>query len=300
MNWDDLKVVLAVARAGTLAGAARDLRVDATTVGRRIAAVEGVLRARLFDRVSGGCVATEAGHRALALAKEVERATSAFRNEIEGADQRIEGAVRLTGLDAIFDHLMIPRLPRLLDRHPGLEITFWSNLRFDDLSRREADIALRSREPRHPDSVGRKLGTLAQAAYAAKAAPVDRRPSLIGLPHEHDGSEFSRILTESFPTGTIVARAGSESHVHALVRAGVGIGLLDCFVGDRDPRLRRVLPDPVWTQTAWAEVHLAMARAPRILVVLDFLRAIFAEEERLLSGERPRVSAERRTSGPGS
>jgi DNA-binding transcriptional LysR family regulator len=97
MNWDDLKVVLALARAGTLAGAARDLGVDATTVGRRVAALEAALRARMFDRLSGGYVATGAGHRAIALAEEMEGAARSFRNEIEGTDQRIEGPVRLTG-----------------------------------------------------------------------------------------------------------------------------------------------------------------------------------------------------------
>jgi len=280
-------VVLALARAATLAGAARELGIDATTVGRRIASVESVLRARLFDRLSSGYVATEAGHRAIELAEDVERATRSFQNEIEGTDQRIDGQVRLTGLDAIFDHLIIPRLPSLLDRYPGLEITFSSDLEFVDLSRREADIALRSRAPQHPDSVGRRLGILAQAAYAARSTSTRPQPSLIGLPREHDGSDFSRNLAENFPTGTIVARASSESQIHELVKAGIGIGVLDCFVGDRDPDLHRVLPNPVWTQTAWAEINLAMAKAPRIRVVTDFLQDIFAAEEKLLSGECP-------------
>ena len=288
MNWDDLKVVLAVARAGTLAGAARSLDIDATTVGRRLAAIEAGLRARLFDRSSGGYISTEAGHRAISLGEEVERAVRTFQNEIEGTDQRIEGHVRLTGLDAIFNHLVIPRLPGLVARHPGLEITFSSHLDFVDLSRREADIALRSREPRHPDSVGRRLGTLAQAAYASTSFAAGPQPSLIGLPREYDGSDFAHILAESFPAGTIVARAGSESHIHELVRAGVGIGLLDCFVGDRDPALHRVLAHPVWIQTIWAEVHVSMSRAPRIRLMMDFLRDVFAAEERLLSGQCPR------------
>jgi len=288
MNWDDLKVVLALARAGTLAGAARELAIDATTVGRRLAAIEASLRARIFDRSSSGYIATEAGHRAIALGEEVERAIRAFRNEIEGTDQRIDGRVRLTGLDAIFNHLIIPRLPTLLDRYPGLEITFSSNLDFVDLSRREADIALRSREPQHPESVGRRLGTLAQAAYSATFSETGPQPSLIGLPREYDGSDFACILAESFPAGTIVARGGSESHIHELVRAGVGIGVLDCFVGDRDPDLSRVLADPVWTQTVWAEVHVSMSKAPRIRIVMEFLQEVFAAEEELLSGQCPR------------
>lgn len=203
MNWDDLKVVLAVSRAGTLAGAARILRVDATTVGRRVASIEDALGVRLFDRLSNGYAPTDVGHRAIERAETVEREMQSLVNEIEGTDQRIDGHVRLTGLDAIFDQLIIPRLPRLLDRHPGLEITFSSNLDFVDLSRREADVALRSREPQHPDSVGRKLGRLAQAAYAATGFEPGDRPPLIGLPREYEGSAFSRLLLHHSRTGTL-------------------------------------------------------------------------------------------------
>lgn len=284
MNWDDLKVVLAVSRAGTLAGAARILRVDATTVGRRIASTEDALGARLFDRLSNGYAPTDVGHRAIERAETVEREMQSLVNEIEGTDQRIDGHVRLTGLDAIFDQLIIPRLPRLLDRHPGLEITFSSNLDFVDLSRREADVALRSREPQHPDSVGRKLGRLAQAAYAATGFEPGDRPPLIGLPREYEGSAFSRLLLHHFPNGYFAARANSEGHIRGLVKAGVGIGVLDCFAGDRDPGLTRVVADPVWTQTAWAEIHVVMAKAPRMRAVTDFLQDVFAEEADLLAG----------------
>ena len=202
MNWNDLKVVLAVGRTGTLAGAARLLKLDSTTVGRRVTAIEEAVGARLFDRLSTGFMPTDVGHRAIARAETVETELHALRNEIDGTDQRIEGHVRLTGLDAIFDHLIIPRLPQLMKRHPGLEITFSSNLDFVDLSRREADIALRSREPQHPNSVGRKLGLLAQGAYASSTLEMGERPALIGLPREFDGAEFSRLLLEHFPMDT--------------------------------------------------------------------------------------------------
>lgn len=287
MNWNDLRFVLALGRTGTLAGAARDLRVDATTVGRRITAVEADLGVRLFDRMAAGYLPTDAGHRALAQAEEIERATISLRQRIEGSDRRAEGRVRLTGLDAIFDRLIIPRLPRLLERHPGLEVTFASDLEIVDLSRREADIALRSHEPKHPDSVGRKLGRMAQAVYAAKTLRLGDAPPLIMLPPEHDGSDFSGSLLGHFPEGRVAARGNSEGHMIALTGAGVGIGVLDCFVGDSDPDLRRVLAEPVASQIAWAEVHVAMVRAPRIRAVLDFLGEIFAEEADLLAGNRP-------------
>ena len=292
VNWDDLRIVLAVGRSGTLSGAARELRVDPTTVGRRLSMIETDLGAQLFERITTGYLPTDAGHRALEQAENIEHAAMSLRNEIEGRDQRVEGQVRLTGLDAIFDLLIIPRLPKLLAQHPGLELTISSNLDFVDLSRREADVALRSREPMHPDSVGRRLGPLAQAVYARKDLEISDAPPLIGLPKEQDGSEFAKVLFDHFPKGVVVARGNSEGHLRALIKAGIGIGVLDCFAGDRDPDLRRVVEEPVWTQTAWAEIHMAMAKAPRIRAVTDLLRNVFSEEAELLAGnQKPRSAA---------
>jgi DNA-binding transcriptional LysR family regulator len=291
MNWDDLRFVLAVGGSGTLAAAARLLKVDATTVGRRITAIEADLGARLFDRTAAGYLPTHAGHQALAHAETMELTARSLSHQIEGSDQNVEGPLRLTGLDAIFDALIIPQLPRLLVRNPGLELTLSSNFELVDLSRREADIAIRNREPTHLDSVGRKLGRIAQATYAAAELELDDAPPLIGLPSEIDGTDFSRILYDLFPHGRISARGNSEGHIQALTRAGIGIGVLDCFVGDRDPLLRRVLPDPVASQTVWAEAHVAMARAPRVRAVIDFLGEIFAENADLLRGSHPRLPA---------
>jgi len=287
MSWDDLKFVLAVGRAGTLAAAARLLKVDATTVGRRIMAIESDLGARLFERTGTGYLPTHAGHKALSHAETMELTALSLSHQIDGSDQNVEGPLRLTGLDAIFDAFIIARLPRLLARHPGLEITFSSNLELLDLSRREADIALRNREPTHPDSVGRRLGRVAQAAYAATGLKLGEAPPLIALPRENDGMEFSKMQRDLFPRGRIAARGNSEGHILALTRAGIGIGILDCFVGDSDPSLRRVLSNPIASQMVWAESHVSMARAPRVRAVIDFLGEIFAEDSSLLQGDRP-------------
>jgi DNA-binding transcriptional LysR family regulator len=287
MSWDDLKFVLAVGRAGTLAAAARLLNVDATTVGRRILAIEADLGARLFERTGAGYLPTHAGHKALSHAETMELTALSLCHQIEGSDRNVEGPLRLTGLDAIFDALIIARLPQLLARHPGLEITFSSNLELLELSRREADIALRNREPTHPDSVGRRLGPVAQAAYAAAGLQLGEAPPLIALPRENDGSAFSKMQRDLFPNGRIAARGNSEGHILALTRAGIGIGILDCFVGDSDPSLRRVLPDPVASQIVWAESHVSMARAPRVRAVIDFLCEIFARDSNLLQGHHP-------------
>lgn len=121
--------------------------------------------------------------------------------------------------------------------------------------------------------------------FTEQIADVADRPPLIGPPREYEGAEFSKLLHDHFPNGYFAARGSSEGHIRALGKAGVGIGVLDCFVGDLDPGLTRVVPDPVWTQTAWAEVHIAMAKAARISAVTDFLRQVLAEEADLLAGE---------------
>jgi len=290
MNWDDLRYVLAVARQRTLAGAGRELGVDPTTVGRRLVAIEMELGARLFERTGEGFSETDAGQIAVARAAEVELQTSAIERELRGSDSRIEGPVRITALDALLDNFVIPRLPRLWQRHPGLELSLVSGLRVLDLSRHEADVAIRAIKPTHPDAVARRLGSLATAAYVASAFELGDEPALIGFPRELDDTAIARALRDHFPRGRLVARANAEGHVLELVRAGVGVGLIDCFAGDADPTLRRATVQPVLHSELWAVVHADMRRTARVTAVMDFLSEIMGEEADLLEGRRPRES----------
>lgn len=284
MDWNDLRYVLAVARRRTLAAAGRDLNVDSTTVGRRLLAIEGQLGTRLFERTSDGFEPTHTGEITIARAEEIEIQTLALLREVEGSDSRIEGPVRITALDMLLDDLIIPRLPQLWTQHPGLELTLVSDIRLFDLSRREADIGIRYSKPTHADLVGRRLGRQATGLYVAREFEIGDSPPLITLPKELAEIKEARALHEYFPRGRIVARANTESHMMALVLAGVGIGLLDCFSADADPRLRRAVADPVLTDEIWAIVHVDMHRAKRVRAVIDFITEIVAEESDRLEG----------------
>jgi len=286
VNWDDLKYVLAVGRHGTLAAAGRALGVDATTVGRKLLAIEEQLATRLFDRTNDGFVPTHAGQIALARAEEVEDSALAIERELAGHDARVEGPVRITAVDSFFDGFLIPRLPALWARHPGLELTLVSDIRLFDLSRREADIGIRYRKPKQPALVGRKLGMQASALYIATTAELSPTPGLIGFPADASESKEARSLFEHFPKGRIVARANTAAHMTALARAGAGIALVDCFVGDLDTRLRRAVPEPVMTDELWAVVHVDMHRAPRVRAVMDFLAEIVMSSGDVLEGRR--------------
>ncbi len=202
-------------------------------------------------------------------------------------DQRLEGPVRITALDALIDYLIIPRLSQLLDRHPRLEVTFTSDFRILDLSRREADVAIRASKPVHPDAVGRRLGRQAIAAYAARGFPLDDQPRLIGLPHALDGTLMTKMLAELFPRGRIVARCNSEGQMISLARAGVGIALIDCFAADPDPRLQRIGADPIASYDMWTVSHVDLRQTPRVRAVTEFLTAIYREEADLLAGLKP-------------
>lgn len=279
MNWDDLR---------TLAAAGRALAVDPTTVGRRVLAIEAELGSRLFERTADGHLATHTGQIAIAHGETMERTAFSLSHQLEGSDARVAGPVRLTALDSMFDAMIIPKLPRLLARHPGLELTFCSGLALMDLSRREADIAIRSNKPKEPDAVGRKLGRLAVAFYAALGFGIGDRPPLIGLPGDRETTGFATFLPKFFPHSPMVARGNTEGHMLALVRAGIGVGLLDCFVGDASSALRRALPEPVMFHEMWAVVHVEMHKSPRVRAVMDFLTEIFAEDADLIAGNQPR------------
>ena len=212
----------------------------------------------------------------------------ALEQEIEGSDSRVEGPVRITALDGLIDNFIIPRLPRLLQKYPLLELTFISDMRLFDLSRREADVFIRSSKPSHPDAVGRYLGRQATAFYAARDIEFGDPPPIISLPRTYDETVFGRLPSEYFPRGRIVARASTEGHGLSLIRSGVGIGLADCFIGDIDRSIRRALPEPVATYDMWAIVHVEMRQAPRVRAVMDFFSEIYKEEADLIEGRRPR------------
>lgn len=284
MNWDDLRYVLSIGRKKTLAAAGRDLGVDPTTVGRRIITMERDLGARLFDRTAGGFVLTHIGEVAISYAEEIEQKTLKLERQIEGSAGRVEGPVRITALDLFIDRLVIPRLPSLLERYPRLELSFATDFRLLDLSRREADVAVRPNKPVHPDAVGRMLGQQATAAYKSRELIVSDEPPLIGYPHHLDETQIAQKLHQLFPNGRIVARANSEAQILSLVKAGVGIGLVDCFAADNDPSICRAVPDSIDLHDIWAIVHLDMNQTPRVRAVLDFLKEIFQEEADLISG----------------
>lgn len=273
MEWSDLRHVLTVARAGTLAAAARRLGVNQTTVARRLRAAEQALGARLFERRDGVLYPTQAGEAAVARAARVEQEVEALESGARGDAAGASGLVRLTTVPLLANRLLIPALPELFAAHPGLRLELVAEPRNLNLTRREADIALRLARPEGGTALARRIGRLDYAVYAPRRRGGEGLPWITyeeGLRH--------------LPQARWVAAAGGEEGpllvndaeviVEAL-HAGLGKALLPCFVAEGDTRLRR-LPGPkvALSRPLWLLVHRELRAQPRVAAVIGWLERL--------------------------
>ena len=286
LDWDDVRHLLAVKRTGTLAAAARTLKTNATTVGRRITQLEERLGVKLFDRTSHGWTPTEACLRLHPHAERMEQEALALARVSAADDPRLAGTVHVTTTEAIAARYLMPHLPALREPHPGIELVLSSSERRLDLGRREADVALRLSRPVEPDLVARKVLRIDLALYASVDYLERRGRPAPGSSFEgHDLVAFMEgratrpendWLATSCPEGRVVLRSNGVSTVVEAIREGLGIGLAPTVVGDRDPSLVRLeTPDPPAPREVWLAYHRDIEPSPRVRAVIDFLTGAF-------------------------
>jgi DNA-binding transcriptional LysR family regulator len=280
VDWDDLRFFLAVARRRTLSAAAHDLRVTQPTVGRRIAAFEHRLEARLFVRGSDGFALSAAGAQILAHAEHMEREALAAERGVSGRDLGLRGVVRVTASEWLVTSVLSPMLGELLARHPQLELALVADQRHLNLSRREADIALRPRRFPHAAVVQRRAATLGfglyaapryLAAHGAPAAGDGRRHAVIAMV-EGVGDVARDWLAAVLPGARCAVRCNGRDAMVALVAAGIGLACLARVVGDATPALHRVaMPEPPPSPALWLGVHRDARSVPRVRAVASYL-----------------------------
>jgi len=290
LDWDALRHFRAVAQRGTLSAAARLLKVQHTTVARRIDALEAALGSRLFLRNPRGYTPTRVG---LSLLESVE-AMQARVNEVarlaDGQDVEMSGAVRIATADALAKHLVLPALLPLADRHPELRLEVVSDTRQHDLSRREADVALRIGGSLDTRLVGRKLAALGFGLYGARG-----RPKKISLPRDRyvtfDDSvgplPHDAWLAEHAAGARIVLRSNRQETLIEAVRVGFGLGLLPCVAADADPALVRLLgPDQVFTRELWLLVHPDLQTSRRVRAAMKVVSDYVQRHASRIAGHR--------------
>jgi DNA-binding transcriptional LysR family regulator len=285
MEWDDLKYFLAVARSGSLTAAADSLNGSAATVGRRIAQLEQQLGARLFVRSQSGYVLTDSGDAIRRKAEDVEEAVLGVEREAVGRDLRASGRVRLATTDDLATLVVAPQLAQFRRDYPGIALEIVSRLEFANLTRRDADVALRAARPQQGDYLIRRVGAIDFGLYAARRYADAHELTA-------DAADLSRIdiitWTEEFahlrggpwfakhaPKARIALAANSPRVHYAACKAGLGVTIVPCIAGDDDPDLVRLLgPERVLSVEIWLAVHRALARTARVRAVMDFLGSL--------------------------
>jgi len=276
MNWNDLRYVLAASRSETLSAAARRLAVDQTTVARRLAGIERAVGVRLFDRIEGRLVATDAGRTAATRAERIEAEAQALEAELSGADRDAAGVVRLTAVPSIVNHALVPRLGELLSRYPRLNLEIVAEPGNLSLSKREADMAIRLARPPGGTALCRRVGTIAYAVYGPRESA---RQDLPWLTYDESHAHLPQarwIARHGRGPADPRLRFNDADALLQAVRHGLGRTLLPTFIAENDPNLERLSPEPaVLDREVWLLVHPDLRPLPRISAVVDWLGEIF-------------------------
>jgi len=288
MDWDNVRVFLAVARAGQFVAAGKRLKLDHATVSRRIAGLEAALGARLFDRRTTGATLTSAGERFLSAAEQMESAFLHAQGEISGVDLELVGDVRIGAPDGFSTYYLAGALREFAERHPGVRLQLMPLPQLTPLVRREVDVVVGLDKPEAGRFVARKLTDYALGIYASTAYLEDRgepktvedlkRHRLIGYVEEHAFStalDYVRELFGGAPTSFECASAATQVEA---VRAGVGLGVVHRFIARRFKDLVRVLPERAAARAYWLVTHEDTRGLGRIKAVTEHLAQAVARD----------------------
>ena len=294
-DWNDLKFFLALSRQGKLVRAAARLHVDHTTVSRRIAALEKQLDVRLFDKSPNGYQLTDAGLRLLPLAEEIETRSNRLYREIAGKDARLSGTVRVATPEALGSQVIARHITEFKREHPDIEIELVAETRRMSLSKREADIAISFSRPDSGRLIAWKLcdyrlRLYASSDYLANYPPITAVEDLA----QHDFVSYIEDLIEmpelrffdnTIKNAHVVFRSTNVSAQFNAILDGLGLGLVHCFMAQRESRLQVVLPQQVSVErTYWLLVHEDLRHVARIDAVCQFLTRILGQDPALMMG----------------
>ena len=288
MNWDDVRVFLAVARAGQFVAAARSLKVDHATAARRVTALERALNARLLDRRTTGVLLTESGERFISAAERMETAFLQAQAELGDRDVELSGTVRIGAPDGLSTYYLAARFAALAERYPAIAIQLVPTPQAGMVGRREVDIAIVLEKPEAGRFVARKLtdyslGLFASADYLGRCPEPDTLASLadhrlVGYVEEFNYSPALDYVSELCGPLPIAFQCASAVGQLEAVRAGVGIGVLHDFIARRHPDLLRVMPEHRALRSYWIVEHEDTRGIGRIRAVHDFLVGAVAED----------------------
>ncbi|GGP22403.1 LysR family transcriptional regulator [Silvimonas iriomotensis] len=284
LQWDDIRYFLALARQGSLSGAARQLQVEHTTVARRVQALEDTLHLRLFDRLPRGWQLTPEGETLARQAGALEEEALNFTRAALGVGS-VQGTVRLAAPPALVSHFLMPRLAPLRQAWPGIDLDILSDTREANLARHEADLALRLTRPSAPGLTARALGEVGFGLYAT-AHWRDAPPSawqFLGYDNAMRDAPQQQWLEKTAGARRFVLRCNDLVALREAARAGLGLAVLPHFLASATPELVPVeQPACPVSRTLWLVMHPDVRRSPRVRAVADALIALFPPGQAIL------------------
>ncbi len=289
LDWNDIPILLALARQRTMRAASAHLGMDTSTISRRVAAAERRLGTRLLVRGASGYTPTAAGQTFLAAVEGIEGNIKSLVAATQAEAEMPAGSVRVTSVDTVLNDWLIARLPRLQQQFPGMQITALSDNNTLSFMRSEADLALRVSRPREDAALlMRRIGTVGVAIYGARKFSRTPRQALSKLPwlafnSDLSGSEESHWMGQVVPDAKIAFRCSSVSGLLKACEAGLGVALLPCFAV-QSRKLLRLSKGVEYQRDFWLLSHRDTANIRRFRVVSDWIAAQADEDQALLSG----------------
>jgi len=289
MQWDDLRIFLAVARAGSISGAATRLGVQHSTVSRRLRALEERLGTRLIERKTSGNELTEAGEDLQLSARKIEAEILEFEGARSGEDTGAAGELRVTAINNMASSVLMPVFARFSAAYPDIELHVQVSNKFVRLAERDADIAIRLTNTPLDTLIGTRLTTVASAvygsrAYCAQVRAGEAQEKWLGI--ECCGFHMS-WTKDACPEHDHNFYVDDTLLTLAALRVGAGLAYLPCFMGDSEPSLVRVrAPEPRHDLGLWLVYHRDLRRARRVQLFREHMQREFADLRGLFEGER--------------
>ncbi len=292
MDWDDLKLFLAVAREGSISGGARKLGVRHSTVSRRMRALEAQLGVRLIDRKKSGCTLTTAGESMKSAACKVEHEVLQLDGKLGSWDAKLTGELRISVINSMASGVLMPMFAGFCTRHPEVDLHILTSNKNINLVERDADVAIRLTNTPTDALIGTRLGTVATAAYASHAY-------IKQLHSEGDKAQWLGANCCNFHQNwTKKMSHGQRQHVFiddlltttAALLQHLGVAYLPCFIADREPGLGRFSqPDPQMNLGIWLLFHPDLKHTARVLAFRDHMVEQMKAQAALFKGLRPRT-----------
>jgi DNA-binding transcriptional LysR family regulator len=303
VDWDDFRLVMAVAQARTLPKAASQLGIDHSTVFRRLGQIEQGLGVTLFERHRSGFALTASGEEMVALAERLDADISGFRRKLAGKELKPAGDLRVTTNDTLLVALLTPLFAKFRREYPEIRLDIILSNQALNLSKRDADVAIRATDHPPETLVGRRAAHIGWALYGRRrdfpaARRIDPR-SLLQRPWISLGDNFGALKTVQFvhkhvAPERVVYKVNTVLGLTEAVETGIGIGHLPCFIADTRPSLVRLgSREPEFGTALWLLTHADLRHSARVRVFLDFIAAEIIKIRGLVEGASQSGPAER-------